>query len=120
MAVGSRSTNTMAEGMRALLSSISDMKILPDADLQFILGIEQQIVAKLREPIDRMQQQGITQAGPPQGPPPGSMAGAMTQGGMPGQSAGAGGGGVPGVMQARQQPNPDELRRVLMGAGGPA
>lgn len=118
MAVGSRSTNTMAEGMRALLSSISDMKILPDADLQFILGIEQQIVAKLREPIDRMQQQGITQAGPPQGPPPGSMAGGMTQQGMPGQSAGPA--GVPGVMQARPQPNPDEMRRMLQGVGGPA
>lgn len=124
MAVGSRSTNTMTEGLRALLSNLSDMKVLPDADLSFLLNIEQQIVAKLREPYDRQLQGG---GGGPSGPPPGmgggpgSMAGAMTQQGMPGQSAGPS--QIPGVMQARQQPSPDELARVLgqgIGGGGPA
>ena len=134
MAVGSRSTNTMSEGLRALLGQLSDLKVLPDADLPFILNIEQQVVGKLREPIDRIQQMGLTAvpdgaggiAGAPgaggmqqQGPggPP-TMAGAMMQQGMPGASAGMP--QVPGVMQARQQPNPDELRRVLAGVGGPA
>jgi hypothetical protein len=123
MAVGSRSTNTMTEGLRALLSNLSDMKVLPDADLQFLLTIEQQIVAKLREPYDRQLQGGGGPSGPPpgMGGGPGSMAGAMTQQGMPGQSAGPS--QIPGVMQARQQPSPDELARVLgqgIGGGGPA
>lgn len=115
MAVGSRSTNTMTEGLRKLLADISDMKILPDADIPYLLNLEQQVVSKLREPIDRMQQQGITGV-----PAPGGMGGPVP----PGPGAGMGAPGpmdqqIPGVSQQRM-PSPDELRRVLSGAGGPA
>ena len=117
MASGSRSTNTMTEGLRKLLGDLGDLKILPDADIPWLLNMEQQLVAKLREPYDAQKQQGIGMgAGAPPpgaGGPPGMM--------PPGQAPGGTPGGpprqmVPGLSQ-RPQMNPDELRRVLSQGG---
>lgn len=117
MASGSRSTNTMTEGLRVLLADLADMKIMPDADLPFILDIEQRIVGKLREPIDSIYQQGNTDVAPPTAGPEAGMP-AMPPG-MPPMGPGAGMGApgpmdqqVPGLSQ-RRVPNMDEMRRVL-------
>ena len=118
MATGTRSTNTMTEGLRRLLADLADMKILPDADISFILDIEQQIVTKLREPIDSLHQQGTTNATPPDQMPPGMDPSMMGAGPPPmGPGAGMGAPGpqdqqIPGLSQ-RRMPNPDELRRIL-------
>ena len=113
MANGSRSTNTMTEGLRVLLADLADMKIMPDADLPFVLDIEQRIVAKLREPIDSIYQQGNSEVAPP-GMPGGEM---MPPPMPPGPGMGMGAPGpmdqqVPGLSQ-RRVPNMDEMRRVL-------
>jgi hypothetical protein len=126
---GTRTDNTFAESLTKVLRSLADMKVLPDADLEFILNMEMQVVQKLREPIDTMQTQGSTQVpgapgmgmpmGPQMGPPPGmggglppELMGMPPEMGMPGMG---GGGGVPGMRQEPAMPNPDELRRILQG-----
>lgn len=112
-----------------MLGDIASMKVLPDADLEWLVGLETNIVGKIREPIDRMQAMGATNVPgmPPGGQPPmpgaipPGMGGGMPPGmpgGMPGgPPPGIPGGGTPGVPGMRQEPqiNPDELRR-LMGA----
>lgn len=106
---------TMAEGLKKLLSAIAQLKILPDADLQFLTGLEGGIV-------DYIRAQAASTAGAATGtgpqssisdvmPPSGGMGGGGMGGGMPG---GMGGGGMMGLAA---QPNPDELRR-LMNVGG--
>lgn len=103
-----------------MLSDLSELKILPDADLQFILGLEQQIVARLREPHDRALEMAKAPgapglalppgAGPPVGGPPGMGPGAQMSAGM--AAPGPMERGLPNVSQ-RRMPSPDELRRVL-------
>ena len=129
----SRSTNTMEEFLRRILGDIAEAKTLPDADLEFLVGMETGILQKLRQPVDAMQGQtagvGDMEAGQASalsGADP--MAGAMGMGGMgdpmggamPGQVPMAGGvgvngssgGGVPGLASEPTIP-PDELRRML-------
>lgn len=105
-----RGTNTQAEALQRLLADISQIKTMPDADLEWLIQLETFILAKLREPIEQMsgQMQGMA-AGPPS-PQPGMspMGGGVPGGGMAG--------GPPGVMPGGQAPNPDELRRMLAGA----
>lgn len=118
-----RSTNTMQEFLQRMLGDLANAKTLPDADLQFLVGLETAILQKLREPVDALagqtealggMEQGQAEALPPMDP-------AMTGGGgggtpMPGGvgMSGAGGGpGLPGVMSAPQTIPPDELRRML-------
>lgn len=99
-----RTDNTFQEALMKMLRSLADMKVLPDADLEWVLGVEMQVVQKLREPIDVMQQQGTT--GVPGMPPMSGPMGPMMDPMM-------GGGGVPGIRNEAQMPNPDELRRLL-------
>lgn len=115
-----RTDNTFQEALMKMLRSLADMKVLPDADLEWVLGIEMQVVQKLREPIDVMEMQGTT--GVPGMPPlSGPMGPMMDQGmGMPPMPMGPppggpmmGGGGVPGIRNEAPMPNPDELRRLL-------
>lgn len=98
---GSRLTNTMQEGLMKLLSEIADLKTLPDADLQFLIGLETTVLAKVREPIERMNQAMMQSAGQQPGMAPGGP------GAMPGSPA------VPGIRQEPAMPNPDEMRRML-------
>lgn len=124
-----RSTNTMAEFLQRMLGDLAMAKTLPDADLQFLVGIETAILQKMREPVDALEgqsaavpgmEQGQAEALPSNMATMGGMGGAM--GGIPGQTpmangvgvSGAGGGsGVPGVMSAPPTIPPDELRRML-------
>lgn len=99
MAVGTRENNTMAEGCRKILGVLTDMKLMPDVDDQFVSTMEAAIVGYLRNPTPQEQAQQQAVAGP--------MGNAM------GQVMGGGGappmGGTPGP----GMPNADEMRRVL-------
>jgi hypothetical protein len=115
--------DTMTDYLRQIMGSLSEAKIVADADLPFLLSIEQMIVAKLRDPITRMQQQGIMPSGPQQVPAGGGDPGMMgmdpSMGGMGGgmppgpQPQLQGMGGVRGVSTAPSVPSSDELRRLL-------
>lgn len=117
----SRSTNTMAEFLQRIMGDIAEAKTLPDADLEFLIGLETTILQKLRAPVDALMGQmegggaGQSQTALPQSPmmPP-----------MPG-------GGPPMQMPMPQMPTPervtgtrmepnmppiDEIRRTLGGA----
>lgn len=111
----SRSTNTMQEGLNGLLSSISEMKTMPDADLNFLIQLETTILQKIREPYDQMsgQMSAPTPGGQPMPPPPGAMPGGMPGGGGPGGFPMGQGGGARGMRTEPAAPNPDELRRML-------
>jgi hypothetical protein len=134
--MATRSTNTQTEALQRMLGDISQVKTMPDADLQFLVGLETNILGKLREPFEAMQGQIGPTTGPPgapggapvgpslAGPPPGPAAGGMPPGLMgPGGPGGGAppmpvsmappGGGVPGVMSRPPLPNPDELARML-------
>lgn len=109
MAVGTRENNTMAEGCRKILGVLTDMKLMPDVDDQFVQTMEAAIIGYLRNPTP--QEQAQAQGGPPGGAMGAAMGQVMQPGGggppMGGPPMG-GGGGMP--MGAT---NPDELRRVL-------
>jgi hypothetical protein len=115
--------DSMNEGLKKVLSTIAQFKVLPDADGQFLAQLEGLIVDKLKN--TGAQAAGVSPGGPGGGPPGGALAGllgAMGGGGgmappspnamAPGGMAGGGMGGL------TTPPNPDELRRVLAGAGG--
>jgi hypothetical protein len=110
----SRSTNTMAEFLSRILGDIGQAKTLPDADLEFLVGLETQIIGKIREPYDVMQGAG-------QPPPLGGMpGGAMMPPGappappaMPPMPMGQPGGAPAGLRTQPNMPNMDEMSRVL-------
>jgi len=110
--------DTMGDYLRKIMSLLSEAKVVADADLPFLLQMEQQVVEKLRDPVTRMQQAGIMPSDPnqvpaggaqmmPPGPPagPGGAPDPSMLGSMPMQSGGLQAG--PGA------PNPDELRRII-------
>lgn len=119
MAVGTRGTNTQDEMLRKLLGSITEIKMAPDADLEFLVNLETTVLQYIRgraeaamqpspsPPMDQISQQfsGMGMATPGMAQPP--------TGGMPGMPGAGGGGGVPGIRQEPAMPNPDELRRML-------
>lgn len=120
----------MSEFLQRMLGELAIAKTLPDADLQFLIGLETMILQKLREPVDAMAGQlSGGQGGGPVGPGggPGGGAGADVGAAMPSSPMGAmgmgpaqpmpapaaAGIGVPGVAQGPGQIPPDELRRML-------
>lgn len=128
MATGTRGTNTYSEWMRKMLGQIADAKTLPDADLEYLVNMETQLLGKIRAPIDNMQAAGSTAVpGAPSlmpGMPPGMPPGTMTSGagGMGSMGAAPNGimapGGprppaVPGMRQGAAMPPLAELARVL-------
>lgn len=120
-----RANNTFEEMMSKCLQLVGEMKQTPDADLEWIVGLETMVLSKLREPIDRMQQMSSMPSGQGAAPMPGMdpMAGGGMGGmvgGMGTSTLGPGGpqpGAVPGVMQGSPAPNPDELRRLIGNLG---
>lgn len=112
----------MSEGLKAILSDLTDLKIYPDADLPWIIGLETQIITKLREPFEAAAGQ--------MGPPPGNSvdAGLGAAGADMSVMPGGGGGqamGMPGpggpmpatVPGGGMRQSPDMMRRALSGMG---
>lgn len=114
--MATRSANTMSEVLQQILGELSQAKLAPDADIEFLLTIETQILQKLRQPVqDAMQSSGLSgQPGQPPQQDPGAGMGGMP-GGMPGGMQGAppAAPGVAGLRTSPGAPNPDELRRLL-------
>lgn len=118
-----RGNNTMAEELQKMLQGVGALKILPDADPEFIASLEDMIVSKLREPHDAAAAAGISMAGgqpqmnrPPG--PPGQPGMQMMQGGggmqlPPGFTGG--GGGMPQGAGAPNMPmgSIDEFKRMV-------
>lgn len=127
---------SMAEGLKKIMSAVAQLKILPDADQNLLNTIEQTIIQGIQSAAAKTQQQGQQvaqqaaggqpqQGGQPdQGGMAGAMAGMMQGGGgdtgggpggppgmpQPGGMPGGMGGGMPGLSS---MPNPDELRRLM-------
>lgn len=106
-----RSENTMAESLQKMLADISTMKVLPDADLEFLIQLETAVLQKLRAPIDQMMNQMNPQGQNPQGVPSVGPLGPMTPGPVQMER-------VPGLRSEPNMPSPDELRRMMGGARG--
>jgi hypothetical protein len=103
MASGTRGTNTMMEGLRSMMALISELKITPDADLEFLINLETTILQKVRGQVDSAagQMEGVSE---------------QFQGGIPGAApASPAGMGAPGTPGNFQMGNPDEMRRMLTG-----
>ena len=98
--MASRSTNTMQEWIQGIMRDIADAKGLSDADVPWLIQLENMVMARMKQPVDALVQSG-QRPGVPAGPTPGLPAG-----------QGVGG----GFMAGPQAPNPDELSRLL-GAG---
>jgi hypothetical protein len=132
MATGTRTTDTFTEGLRKLLSSITDLKTTDEVDMPFVIGLETQILAELKQQGSNALNGGagamagggpmMPGAGPPgMGGPPGMPPPGMAPPGMPPGMAPPGmpppgmppPAGVPGLMQGPPLPPPDELRRIL-------
>lgn len=82
---GTRQTNTFGEALQKELRNFADMKVMPDADLPFIIDIETKIIQKLRAPDDQASASGQSNL-PMGGPPPGM--GGPGMGGPPGPPPG--------------------------------
>jgi hypothetical protein len=122
--------NTMDEGLRKIAQDLTSLKMAPDADLEFLIGIETTILQKLRQPFENAAGQ--------MAPPPGSaveagmgagmeMAGAAEMGAGAGMMAGAGAGppmGMPGPGGPMPGPpggarfSPDALRNAMRPSAG--
>lgn len=104
MALGTRENNTMAEGCRKILGILTDMKVLPDCDDQFVSAIESAVIGYLRNPTPQEQAQG----------PMGSAMGQVMQGSPQASGPGMGPGPAPG---SPGMPPMDEMRRMLTPTG---
>ena len=96
--MATRVDNTMVEWLQKQLKNIAEAKLLPDADMAFLVGMENMILDRAKQPVDQMRQDGVL---PPAQPP----MGAPSRGGVM---------GGPNMMGAS-----DELRRMLQPAQGP-
>lgn len=104
--MASRSTNTMAEFLQRMLGDIAEAKILADADLQFLIGLETTILQKLREPVDAiMGMSGMNGGASPMAPVPEQASG------MLGQMSG--GDRVRGTRMNPAPISPDEMQRMM-------
>lgn len=113
--MASGSYNTMAEWLGKINQDLASAAACPDADLEFLVGLQTQVLQKLRQPYDQ-NPNGM----PPQLPP----AGGMNMGpGMPGAGPPSPGPSLEGIVPAggpvgpgpapMASSNPDELRRAL-------
>lgn len=93
--MATRVDNTMVEWLQKQLKNVAEAKLLPDADMPFLVSMENMILERAKQPVDNMRAEGILP--PAQGAP--SRGGVM---GMP-DMGGAG----------------DEMRRMLQPAQGP-
>lgn len=117
---GTRGTNTFLEGLNKVLQDITELKMAPDADLDFTYQLETMVLQQVRKPQDQLaavQAQQAGQGGMPSAPPPDpSMAGMGAGAGMPmppDMAMMGSGGGAPGQRMNPQMPSGDEMRRLL-------
>lgn len=99
--MASRSTNTMAEALQGLMRDIADMKTLPDADIPWLVQVENMVIQRLNRPVEQLQASGQLPPGPNPMQPPmggGAPAGTLFGGGM---------------MAGAQAPSQDQLSRLL-------
>lgn len=114
------SNETMAEGLKKIMSAIAQLMVLPDADVQYLMSLQGNITDYIRQSSAAMagQQTGTGPASGINDVAPGGPVPPMG-GGMPAPMGGPPGGGMGGGMQGlAAAPNPDELRRLLS-AGAP-
>jgi hypothetical protein len=103
--------NTMVEALQRIYKSITEAKLVQDADMPFLVQMETMLLDRIKQPVDQMQQQGMFGGAPA----PGAMPPGMAPGMNPAPAApsfGGMGGGMGGVAQGAA-PNFDELRRML-------
>ena len=108
--MATRMDNTMVEALQRIYKTITEAKLVQDADMPFLVQMETMLLDRIKQPVDQMQQQGMFGGAPSPGMPPG-----MPPGGTPPPAApsfGGTGGGMGGVAQGAA-PNFDELRRML-------
>jgi hypothetical protein len=96
--MATRVDNTMVEWIQKTLKSIAEAKLLPDADMAFLVGLENILLERAKQPVNQMRQEGVL-------PPAQPMGGAPSRGGVM---------GMPNTMGAG-----DELARILNPAAGP-
>lgn len=117
MPTGGRTTNTMSEMLTNMLRDISVAKTLPDADLEFLVNLETNILMKLRQPLEQAAGQ-MGAAGAMMPPAEQPMIPPMMPMGPPVDAPipPPAGQDVPGLRTQPPGPSPDELAR-LMSAG---
>lgn len=110
--------------LEVLLTQLGKMKALPDANLEFVIGVETQVVEELRSPERAMQRAGLIPTGPANphgmgqfGGPAAGPGGMGSPGGMSAPAPSFAGAGNSGSMQTAPPSNPNELSRIL-NAGG--
>lgn len=107
--------DTYAEGMKKVLSQLAEIGTLPDADTEFLMGIQQAITQQLRDQAAQATQAQIQGSQAPTQQ--------MASMGMPDPSGGGAppfgpsGGGAPMQGLGASVPNMDELSRVLGRSG---
>lgn len=129
---GTRGMNTFSETLQKLLGDFVFMKTLPDADIEWVIDAETNIVEKIRDlnskgfgsappmpggdpalaPVDPAMAGGPGMAPGPMPPmPAGPMPGEIPGGIMPSPPTG----GALGVQTSPQMPGGEELSRLLRG-----
>lgn len=122
MPKGTKTQDSFAETMRNMLQELAIAKVAPDADLRSILELESRIVAKLREPHERMMAMQQSQMNATaQGLAGGGAFGGATPGagmGVPAAGSATQGMGVRGLRRQSMLPPVDELRRLVTNNAG--
>lgn len=79
----------MQEALQSLMREIADMKLLSDADIPWLIQLENMVIERVKRPVQEMAQQGAF-GGSQMGSPAGSMQGGGLMAGtqMPPQGQG--------------------------------
>lgn len=96
-----RSTNTYQEGLQSLIQDVAAMQLVPDANIEFLMGMQQALIEEAQAPL-RAQAEATLRNAPGTAMPIPAAAG----------NAGAAGGPVPPT-------GPPPGLAALLGAGGP-
>ena len=113
---------TEAENLQEILGLIGESLAAPDADQQFLMGLQQAIVQHLQQKKQQQQQQTVQAATMGGAQDPNQQQGQPGQPGQPGlgpppppnQSGLAGRAGPPGLSTLT---DPGEIQRMLAGSG---
>lgn len=112
---GTRTTNTFSEEMLRLIQTVAGLRVLPDADLEFVTKLEELLTTRARMPEQQMAQAGMI---PPQAQNPMGNAALGLPGLPPPGPALGGGGGIP--IPPSPQLGADALTGVAAPGPGPS